>query len=73
MNEWQFWNEGIIGILLTFLGITNLVDAFYYFPNRLKKKTKDPKAIQKKCRLWKILGVVSLLFGILILLGYIDI
>lgn len=72
MNEWQFWDDGIIGILFILMGIGLLYGAFYIFPNKYQREGADTKTIKKKCRLYKIFAIVLLVSGILTLIGYIN-
>jgi uncharacterized membrane protein HdeD (DUF308 family) len=72
VSEWQFWDDGIIGILLILLGIVNICTGFYALPNKYARKGVDAKIIKKKCRLFKIFAFVLILSGILTLIGYID-
>ncbi|MHC4866224.1 MAG: hypothetical protein ACYTEX_19245 [Planctomycetota bacterium] len=72
MNEWHFWDDGIIGILLVSIGVGNLFAAFYFLPSRYRKEGVEAKTIKKRCRLFKIFAFVLILSGILTLIGYID-
>lgn len=72
MNKWQFWDDGIIGILFVLIGIGNLVAAFYFLPDKYKREGIEPRKIKRKCWLFKIFAFVLILSGILTLKGYIN-
>jgi uncharacterized membrane protein YphA (DoxX/SURF4 family) len=72
MHKWQFWEDGITGIVFIVMGIS-----FVFTPSRVLKtmfagKGLSPQKIKGKRKLFIIGGVVFILFGILLLVGYIS-
>ena len=68
MGEWQFWEDGIIGILCIFMGISFL----FLFPKKHEKEENDKPKVKKKNRIFIIGGIVFILYGILLLIGYLS-
>jgi len=70
MNGWQFWEDGILGIVFILGGTLVFYGAFRDIPDIQTRKGLDAKKIKRNCRTLKILGVVIIVWGILKLTAY---
>jgi|GEM_PF-6335540 len=73
MSEWQFWDDGIMGIICILMGMFSIYAGFCSLPNKYKREGLAADKIKKKCRLFKIFALVLILFGILTLIGYLTV
>lgn len=72
MSGWQFWEEGIIGLVFIMMGIGNVYAFFYSFPKKLEKEGTEGQKVRKKYWIGKVGAIVFILYGILLLVGYLN-